>query len=98
MSFINDIVRAAFRWTSPANENNEGYFVTKEVNNYTYIGTKQINNYEYLGFKEYKGTKWKIARYNPNDDTVDWQYAYGDKDFNTAWSDPSVLTYGNPPD
>jgi len=98
MAFINDIVRAAFHWTSPSNQNNTGYFHIRNINNFEFIGEKAGTTYHYLGYKAYNSPAWKIVRYNPNDESEDFQYVYGDSGFATAWANPENLTYSNPPD
>ena len=61
-----------------------------------YMGKKTSGDYEYFGFKENGGTSWKIMRKNNTDDSA-WAYAYGKSGWTTAWADPTILVYGDPP-
>jgi len=61
-----------------------------------YMGKKASGDYDYFGFKDNGGTGWKIMRKNNTNDSA-WAYAYGTSDWTTAWADPTVLVYGDPP-
>lgn len=63
---------------------------------YEYMGDKTSGNYKYLGFKQNGGANWKIMRKN-NTDTSAWAYCYGTTGWTTAWSDPTALTFADPP-
>ena len=49
-------------------------------------------DYKYFGFKEKDGEHWYIMRFTIAD-KAEVLYAEGDDDFDTAWNDPSLLTY-----
>ena len=63
---------------------------------YEYMGKQTSGDYEYMGFKENGGTNWKVIRKDTTGDSA-WAYAYGASDWTTAWADPTVLVYGDPP-
>ena len=65
---------------------------------YAYMG-KDITSdtdYEYFGFKQNGGENYKIMRKEIADDKA-WKYAYGTSGFVTAWANPSLLIFDNPP-
>ena len=64
--------------------------------NYQYMGSQTSGNYVYYGFKQYKGTGWYVMRKDTTDDSA-WAYAYGTSGWTTAWADPTILVYGDPP-
>jgi len=67
---------------------------TKDIE-WTFMGVDKISdvNYKYLGFLEKGGNHWYIMRFTlVNKKEV--LYAKGDDDFDTAWNDPTLLTYG----
>jgi len=69
----------------------------KVIDSYEYMGEKKIGDYIYYGFKERGGTCWKISRENKNDASA-WQYAYADDGWTAAWTDPTSVSYDDPPD
>lgn len=95
------------RWTLPTNvcivdgEGNVISSFTALFDNYEYLGKKTSGNYVYYGFKEYGSTNWKIMRKDTTDDSA-WKYAYSSNNsgisWTQAWSDPTALTYSDPPD
>lgn len=67
--------------------------------NYEYMGTDTVSSasYKYIGFKEYGTTNWKVMRISLTDST-DVAYSYGTTGWTTAWSDPTALSFNDPPD
>ncbi len=49
-------------------------------------------DYKYFGFKEKGGERWYIMRFTIADKS-EVLYAEGDDNFDTAWDNPSLLTY-----
>ena len=82
----------------PATEEKQDNIVTELQKKiyYEYMGSQENGNYKYFGFKENGGKRWKIMRQDTTDDSA-WQYAYGDSGWSSAWSDPTTLTYSDPP-
>lgn len=70
--------------------------VPKEIR-YKYCGKKASGDYVYYGYKRKGGCNWEIMRKDITDDG-DWQYAFGDSGWSSAWADPASQTYGDPPD
>jgi hypothetical protein len=69
---------------------------TKEVDfNYKFVGPKEVGTDTYLGHKEWGGTAWRITKIDASEV---FTYAYGATDFATAWADPTILSYDDPPD
>ena len=68
---------------------------------YAYMGSITSGDFTYFGYKQNGGTHWKVMRQDTTDDSA-WKYAYDTtetptKDWTAAWSDPTVLSYNNPP-
>ena len=70
--------------------------LARTVYQYEYMGKQSSGNYEYFGFKENGGTHWKIMRKDITDDS-NWQYAYDSAGWVTAWVNPVILSYNDPP-
>lgn len=62
---------------------------------YEYMGKKESGNYVYYGYKGRGVDDWKVSRKDITDDSA-WKYCFGTSGWDTAWTDPTLLTYEDP--